>query len=95
MGAGIGEGEGSGRGGSPLWMVVWFLLLWFIGETDLREASAHQKTKMDGFLENFQGGVGGHFQFQFLLQIFVIIRHEFLEGWGGVKYGIFSAKIST
>jgi len=31
MGAGIGEGEGSGRGGSPLWMVVWFLLLWFIG----------------------------------------------------------------
>ena len=33
MGAGTGEGEGSGRGGSPLWMVVWFLLLWFIGET--------------------------------------------------------------
>ena len=32
MGLGIGEGEGSGRGGSPLWMVVWFLLLWFIGE---------------------------------------------------------------
>ena len=35
MGTGIGEGEGSGRGGSPLWMVVWFLLLWFIGETDI------------------------------------------------------------
>ena len=34
MGLGIGEGEGSGRGGSPLWLVVWFLLLWFIGESD-------------------------------------------------------------
>ena len=45
MGAGIGEGEGSGRGGSPLWMVVWFLLLWFIGETDLTCADFTQETR--------------------------------------------------
>ena len=56
MGAGIGEGEGSGRGGSPLWMVVWFLLLWFIGETDLREASAHQNGWIFGKLPRGGGG---------------------------------------
>ena len=32
MAAGLGEGEGSGRGGNPLWMIIWFLLLFFIGE---------------------------------------------------------------
>ena len=32
MAAGFGEGEGSGRGGNPLWMIIWFLILFFIGE---------------------------------------------------------------
>ena len=32
MAAGFGEGEGSGRGGNPLWMIIWLLLLFFIGE---------------------------------------------------------------
>ena len=31
-GEGAGEGAGAG-GGNPLWMVIWFLLLWFVGDT--------------------------------------------------------------